>query len=121
MNRQTAEALEASIAHWDANAKAQKPGDASVSGDDCALCGLFFRQPDRCKGCPVANRGKSWCDNTPFEAASFAFHDWADGRVDAKEFHAAAIAERDFLISLREPIDEESADPSDANRGTANV
>lgn len=103
MTPETAAALEASIAHWEANAVAETPEDASVDGRDCALCELFY--DERCVGCPVrAETGEIECYLTPFYEAATAKRIWgyspSDNTRDA--FHAAARAEVEFLKGLRE-------------------
>lgn len=100
MDDETLTALQASIKHWDDNAKAEAPGDASADADDCALCGLFFRRG--CLGCPVAEKtGNECCEGSPYWVAYEALRDWKkDGTVNGDTFRAAAAAERDFLISL---------------------
>ena len=97
---QTAAALEDSIQQWDENARAEKPEDAVIDFDDCALCDLFW--DDDCDGCPVKNRtGDVMCHGSPYDEASAAFIRWALNEETAEAFHAAAAKMRDFLISLR--------------------
>ena len=108
---QTEEALEDSIQHWDENARAEKPEDASIAADDCALCDLFWDYDcdDPCDGCPVRNvTARELCHNTPYVEAMHAFEEWRYGagtaeefRAAAEDFRAAAAKMRDFLISLR--------------------
>lgn len=112
MNKKTLTALKASIQHWRENEAAESSDDVSVWGDYCALCGLFVRPTDCCKGCPVAKRtGKENCDGSPWAAARDEFKKWrwaylADGQdtprvTQARDaFRAAARAEREFLESL---------------------
>lgn len=65
----TKEALEASIRHWEENVAAETPYDASTSGRECALCGLYYDRD--CKGCPVFERtGYECCELTPYENAA---------------------------------------------------
>lgn len=99
MDNKTLAALKASIQHWDDNAQAETPGEASADADDCALCGLYLKRD--CSGCPVAEKtGKECCHGSPYSAAHSALCDWDDGTGDGGTFRAAATAERDFLISL---------------------
>lgn len=104
MTPEAAAALEASIAHWEANAVAETPEEASVSGRDCALCGLFV--PNDCEGCPVsAKTGKISCRQTPYYDALDARECWEEFPSDSANrdaFHAAARDEVAFLKGLRE-------------------
>lgn len=112
MNKKTQEALKASIQHWKENEAAESSDEASVWGDDCALCGLFVQPHDSCKGCPVAKRtGKEQCDGSPWGAARDEFKKWRwVYLVDLQDtpralqaraaFRTAARAEREFLESL---------------------
>lgn len=96
-----AEALEASIAHWAKNMLAAETMDATVDRYDCALCSLFWE--DACVECPVAARtGSAWCYGSPYTEARDALWAWRDGTGDRATFIAAATAEHDFLVSLRE-------------------
>lgn len=105
MDKRTADALEASIAHWQENVAAETPDDASVNGTDCALCRIFFNgsTSDCCSGCPVQVRtGRSYCGGTPYESAADAFDEWFIGVHGARAaWRTAARAELEFLISLR--------------------
>lgn len=108
MNKKTLTALKASIQHWRENEAAESSDDVSVWGDDCALCDLFVRPHDSCKGCPVAKRtGKAQCDGSPWGAARDEFKKWrwvaqdSPRATEARDaFRAAARAEREFLESL---------------------
>jgi len=111
MTAQTkAEALEASILHWQENVKAETPDDVRMSDKDCALCAIFYKL--ECSGCPVAEAvGHISCRKTPYLAAYNAYEAWkhtnpsscANTWLAARdEFHRRAQAEVDFLISLRE-------------------
>jgi len=106
MTPRTAEALEASIRHWEENARAETITDASVGTVDCALCNLFFWKMPRCHGCPVAEKTKrEVCTGTSYYAASDAFYAWREAPNSdylRTAFHRAAQAEVDFLKSLRE-------------------
>lgn len=111
MDARTAEALEASIRHWQENVNAQRAPEASTSPEDCALCRMFFRNGmrDACRGCPVFKKtGKSHCDDTPYDLALPAHENWEHGYggiAMRDAFRIAAKAELDFLISLREPVE----------------
>ena len=101
-----AEALEASIAHWEENARARVPSDASLGVTNCALCKLYH--DNFCQGCPVYEEtGKDRCSGTPFQRAYRLLCVWrSEDRLDAvgrraEEFRAAAQEEVDFLKSLR--------------------
>lgn len=110
MDAKTAEALEASIAKWERNAEAAKPSGVALGEIQCPLCAIF-RAGD-CIGCPVSERGYSRCTASPYDEASDRYWEWAKlpsniGRRDA--FRAAALAEVEFLKSLREPVAVEDA------------
>ena len=109
MKRAVAEALEASIKHWDENAKAQTPKDASTRARDCALCRMFpgVDASRGCPGCPVHERTGHECGGSPYYDADSALTHWRVFGDGAHRFRAAAIAERDFLISLREPVEDD--------------
>ena len=119
MNKETVEALEASIVHWDENAKAIYHGDVSITSISCSLCHIFNRDEmsirDSCNGCPVLIKtGKKFCERSPYDSAVKALKRWESANkitllTSEISFRAAAIAERDFLISLREPIDDARA------------
>jgi hypothetical protein len=124
MDSKTLTALKSSIEHWRENEAALSTDDASTSCRSCALCHMF--QTDRietCKACPVAEAtGSVFCDCSPYEEASEAYHDWEDvedwGMWDdgswpffashkfiehwraREEFLLAARDERQFLESL---------------------
>lgn len=112
MNKKTLAALKASIQHWRENEAAESSDDASVWGDYCALCGLFFEKIPCCNGCPVAKKTGQWqCNGSPWGAARDAFKKWrwahlSDGQDTPQatqardEFRTAARAEREFLESL---------------------
>jgi hypothetical protein len=103
MDKQTADALEASIAHWAENMTAEKFEDASTSYMNCALCLEF---DDGCDGCPVSKRtGKDECFGTPYYRAHSALRLWGENGEARDTFHAAAKKMHDFLVSLRETVD----------------
>jgi hypothetical protein len=119
MDARTLAALDASILHWEQNAAAEKPGDASCSADDCALCDLVnlgVVAHTTCIGCPVFEKtGRKLCDGTPYAGASVAWKDWVWATSDevsqrGEEFRAAAQREVEFLRSLR-PAEESAVDP----------
>ena len=108
MDAKAAEALEKSIKHWEDNA-GDDPKKWSVGASKCALCDLYYE--DFCRGCPVRMRtGITNCAGTPYRKAvrllSY-YHISGYCLVEASDaataFRAAARAELDFLISLREP------------------
>jgi hypothetical protein len=118
MDARTAEALEKSILHWQENVNAKSFDAISIGGDSCALCTMFrkpepgqrqTREQEMCIGCPVAEwTGLDSCFGTPYESAG---HEWQrldsldDSNADLTIFRAAAQAELDFLVSLRDPVD----------------
>lgn len=103
MEKETAEALEKSIQHWRENTLAKTPDDASAEGGDCALCKSFYDLG--CQGCPVfASTGLDCCDGSPYEKAHDALTKWKSRPYIDRfggNFHEAAQAELNFLISLR--------------------
>lgn len=101
MDAKTLEALKASIAKWERNAKAETPMDYLTATTDCPLCDLFYRGPIECKGCPVSARTrKMFCAGSPYAQACSARRKWWDGDGTAEQAHAAARKEVAFLKSL---------------------
>lgn len=104
MNPKTREALEASIAHWEENERAEAPPDATLGADFCALCDEFQKNPKEggeCFGCPVFEKTKAHrCQQTPYRKAAFAWKDWECGLGTRDAFRAACRAEIAFLKSL---------------------
>jgi hypothetical protein len=112
MDKRTSDALELSIKHWKANVAAETPEAAQAIGDFCALCDLFAHRDnsdDECYGCPVADRsGARFCNLTPWKHAFISLREWKKmpGSESRKmKWRAAAQAEVDFLVSLREPLE----------------
>lgn len=120
MDERTLTALKASIEHWEANAEAEKPEDATLGADYCALCGIFNpeERPSsefvRCAGCPVQIRtGSKFCEGTPYKNAMMSHENWKATmgvmrpvfKSRAVVFRIAAQAMLDFLRSLL-PADE---------------
>src|SRR5271156_2753264 len=108
MNKETEKALEASIKHWEKNLAAEIPEEASIDGKNCALCNMFFNNnaDDYCIGCPVRLKtGYYGCHRTPYTEAMDAYVEWEENSsiVNVQtRWRAAAKAELDFLIGLRE-------------------
>lgn len=107
-DKRTAEALEASIRHWEENVAAEIPQQAGTSADDCALCDEFHPENSDekgcCEGCPVFKRtGQKWCAGTPFHEAHHALNSWLRKGGSPKVWKRAAQKELDFLVSLRDP------------------
>ena len=108
MNKRTAKALEASIAHWKrmkANEMLDDCEEPSV--DECPLC-LIFNDPNQsrfCEGCPVYESTKRiYCADTPYNDARLAWIDWNHGKPRARaKFRRAAGRMIEFLESLRDP------------------
>lgn len=105
------EALEGSIEKW---TDAEFDPEWADQGDrNCPLC-EYYRKISGCKECPVKKKtGYIECNETPFR-------EWVDHhdeqhtardkkiRVqDCDECLRLIRAERDFLVSLREPKEEE--------------
>jgi len=105
MNEATREALEASIAHWQAAAEIDDPRKAQFGCQNCALCKLF--RSKTCDGCPVATRtGIISCKGTPYANAIVWRNRWIfdlEDRGAEAAYRAAARREVEFLESLREP------------------
>lgn len=105
----TAQALEASIKHWEKNAAAEAPDEANIGPSGCALCNKFALQEDasgiQCHGCPVRERTKApGCITSPYVRAKMAWRDWdikPTKRKRKRAFQEAAKAEVRFLKSLR--------------------
>lgn len=102
MNKETLTALHASIKHWKANAEAQL-SDVSISSTDCALCNMFIVYG--CHGCPIAKHTEQRiCKGTPHANAAIALSEWyddPDSQACREAFQSAALAEVEFLKSLR--------------------
>lgn len=99
MDAATLEALKASIAKWERNARARKPHNYLLQVSDCPLCGLFFNKA--CVGCPVsAQTGVDCCDNSPYRPAVEAHYRWEMGTGSVNAARAAARDEVAFLKSL---------------------
>ena len=117
MDKETREALEASIKHWEENAAVDHLKDVKLGEENCALCRLFIR--DSCKGCPIFENdtNQQYCIGTPYYAA----HSARRGEPPSLgTFRMAAQEMVDFLKSLR-PEEEELPDVYtlfDSLRGT---
>ena len=106
MTPQVLDALLASIDHWQDNAIAKTPRNATTSPHACALCRLFFAH--YCEGCPIMEAtGMESCRRTPYWRADSALDNWTDlwkenrsYRSDRDAFIAAAKAELEFLQGL---------------------
>ena len=104
MNTEQKLALIDSIKHWHRNATDVFDG---VGARHCALCKLYFA--NHCKDCPVKEHtGFSHCHNTPYSYADMLERRWRFklGEKTNGTFRRAAVAERDFLISLLPPHDQ---------------
>lgn len=101
MDARTLEALKASIAKWERNAKAETPDEYLTGPGECALCHLFRAYPS-CGGCPVADHtGLHGCARTPYSDAEDYHDEWASGdKSAAADALSAARAEVAFLKSL---------------------
>ena len=108
MPPETLSALRDAIRHWEENARAKTPGEASTQPDACALCLLFNKETSNnyyqaCTGCPVKNAtGLQFCMYTPFASADSAYKIWSTSKTDTtrERFHLAARMEIAFLTSL---------------------
>lgn len=101
MNDETKAALEASIKHWEENARVDDIDDAHIGAKHCALCRIFnsrFRAKNNCNGCPVKEKTfYSWCIGTPCAEAENVYRS-----RDLHRFRECAHAEVEFLKGLRE-------------------
>ncbi|WP_424967298.1 hypothetical protein [Dinoroseobacter sp. S375] len=99
MDAKTLEALKASIAKWEKNARVRKAENAKLTVIDCPLCDLFHKLG--CEGCPVAERtGEISCWDTPYEHAYHERGEWLEDASRGPLFRAAAREEVAFLKSL---------------------
>lgn len=103
MNPITLAALQDSIRHWHRdNVLAEQQENYKISRYDCSLCSIFFG--NGCVDCPVADAtGDTNCVISPYEIAEDRAYNWElnpEGEEEKAAFIAAAIKERDFLISL---------------------
>lgn len=111
MDAKYATALEESIARWERLAMGDADdAERTLGPEQCALCVESMSRHGGylvCEDCPVKTcTGKGKCDDTPYYDAADADEDHGQ---DSAEFRRAALAERDFLISLREPEKQETA------------
>lgn len=104
MKKATLEALEASIAKWEKNARVRNLDNAQIYSDTCALCDLFYE--DDCTGCPVQRKtGLKECSGTPWVDCCEIKND-----DDIEGFRAAAREEVKFLKSLLPATTQEGSD-----------
>jgi hypothetical protein len=102
MDDETREALEGSIAKW--QAIVDGTGEDRLS-ENCPLCQIF-RSDEGCKGCPVMLRVKAhYCKRTPYdewvEENNRQGRSWGPFKADTPGLKASAQKELGFLISLR--------------------
>ena len=96
MNATTLKALKESIKHWK-RLSTKRMEREWIGPDHCALCGLFWRQTPRCKGCPVSElSGSTLCQKTPYSEVLKVIK----FGLDSHEFKEAAKEELKFLKSL---------------------
>lgn len=96
------QALEDSIAHWEANVAAQTIKDIKLGIRHCALCHVYYNSD--CQGCPVnARTGQMYCVGSPYNAAQYAAERLEDNPTPEtwEIYRRAAQAELNFLKSLR--------------------
>jgi hypothetical protein len=99
MNRETYDALVASVEKWRRNANVLNKLNARIYAEDCPLCVLLTEkagdEPD-CERCPVMQAtGYPNCIGSPWFAACDAYHG-----DTLKAFRKAAQVEADFLAAL---------------------
>jgi hypothetical protein len=111
----TAEALEASIKHWEELSAAQSLESVNIGSKACALCLLFNTEDNRCAGCPVREKSNlRFCLGTPYSRAADALRTWNNAidypdhgypkpEIAAEQFREAAREEVKFLKSLLPP------------------
>lgn len=98
MDRETYDALTASVAKWRNNA-AGPADEGTIGAKNCPLCKLFIA--DDCRGCPVFEvTGKEQCYETPYVDAGLAYYDCRFNGLPESEWRKAAQAEADFLAAL---------------------
>ena len=100
MGLETLLPLIASISLWDGISKGT---NYSTGASSCPLCIEFHNETPACAGCPVREyTGAPGCRNTPFDDKWLLSHVNKDDKFWAStpESAIAAIAERDFLVSL---------------------
>lgn len=97
MDQQTYDALEACITKYE---KAYTGAIALRLGSSkCALCTLFNKAPDPCKGCPVYERtGHPSCENTPYIELAYLSRQY---QQDDPRVREVILEEIRFLKSLR--------------------
>jgi hypothetical protein len=103
MNKEAWEALEGSIAKWEAIVAGTGTDQGTTN---CPLCTMFFE--GRCGGCPVAESvGDAECSGTPYSEwraaahKTFGRHLTSDWYATTPQLVRLAQAELDFLKSLR--------------------
>lgn len=102
MDKETLAALDASIEHWKENLRAETPHDVKLGAHHCPLCQLFIVKNEKCDGCPIfETTGYYNCARTPYSKASNTRGWWAFGSSTKAEWEAAAQAEIDFLLEIR--------------------
>jgi hypothetical protein len=115
MTLTTKKALLKSIEHWHQNlnmlilnylAGQNLRKDIHMTQEFCALCKLFNIGSPYCIGCPVnENDQHTWCEGTPYDAASDWLEKWYDEddsnrETDFKEGFRLISKELEFLYSL---------------------
>ena len=103
MDEKTREALEGSIAKWQAIVDGTGGDDGTKN---CPLCLLFNNEDteyeDICVGCPVAEETEiSECQETPYGTWSALSEGERPWKASTGKQKQAAQKELDFLISLR--------------------
>ncbi len=97
----TAEALQASVKHWQRLAAGKAGPKETVFSKDCPLCEKFLmrrRVEKQCVGCPIFERtGAKYCNLSPWVEASEATY----AGYNTKVFKAAAGKMVLFLKSLK--------------------
>ena len=105
MDAKTAEALEASIAHWKRMREDPSGCGETPCGDDCALCRMFHNSTLACSRCPVREATtRSYCHGTPWAEAYDAWDTYTvcDTASKLAAWQRAADAEIAFLEGLRD-------------------
>ena len=105
MSKRAEVALRGSIEKWE---KIVNGTGRDTGPQNCPLCRAYW--VNGCQACPVKKHtGEDGCNDTPFDAWSFAHHDFDDvickdliekGQPYYKERRALARQELRFLISL---------------------
>ena len=101
MDKETKEALEKSIAHWEDNLKNVIRADTSAI--DCALCQKFnniftFGEIyEQCNGCPIYEAtGQIECRDTPYQQFTGLQEEIIEDFDENNPYHKGSISRKDI-------------------------